>query len=91
MTVKQALAAGRPVVATPAGGVPWLVQNGVTGLVVPFRDPERMAMAFRRLLDDAELRRWMGERGRAEARGRFHASVVARRTLGVYRLLLGRA
>ena len=89
MTVKQALAAGRPVVATPAGGVPWLVQDGVTGFVVPFRDPERMAMAFRRLLDDAELRRWMGERGRAQARERFHASAVARKTLEVYRRLLG--
>lgn len=91
MTVKQALAAGRPVVATPAGGVPWLVQNGVTGFVVPFRDPERMAMAFRRLLDHTGLRHWMGERGRAEAQGRFHASVVARRTLDVYRTILGSA
>ncbi|MGQ9593773.1 MAG: glycosyltransferase family 4 protein [Anaerolineae bacterium] len=90
MTVKQALAAGRPVVATPAGGVPWLVRDGVTGILVPFRDPERMAMAFRRLLGDAALRRWMGERGRAEARGRFHASVVAQKTLGVYRELLSR-
>jgi len=61
----------------------------VTGFVVPFRDPEQMAMAFRRLLDDAELRRWMGERGRAQARERFHASAVARKTLEVYRRLLG--
>ncbi len=91
MTVKQALAAGRPVVATPAGGVPWLVQNGVTGFVVPFGDPERLAMAVLRLLDDADLRRWMGERGRAQALERFHASVVARQTLDVYRALLGRA
>lgn len=85
MTVEQALAAGRPVVATPAGGVPWLVQNGVTGLVVPFGDAARMALALRRLLDDAPLRRWMGERGRAQALERFHASVVARKTLEVYR------
>ncbi|MGC8838857.1 MAG: glycosyltransferase family 4 protein [Anaerolineae bacterium] len=85
MVVKQAMAAGRPVVATPAGGVPWLVQDGVTGFVVPFGDAERMALALRRLLDDAALRRWMGERGRAQALERFHASVVARKTLEVYR------
>ncbi|NLE75861.1 MAG: glycosyltransferase family 4 protein [Chloroflexi bacterium] len=88
MVVEQAMAAGRAVVATPAGGVPWLVADGVTGLVTPFGDAERMAMALNRLLADAPLRHKLGARGREEAARRFHASAVARRTLEVYRQIM---
>ena len=89
MAVEQAMAAGRAVVTTPAGGAPWLVEHGVTGLVTPFGDAERMAMALGRLLDDAPLRQWMGEQGRQQAWGRFHSSAVARQTLEVYRRVAG--
>jgi glycosyltransferase involved in cell wall biosynthesis len=44
----EALAAGRPVVATTAGGLPEVVNDGVTGLVVPARDPRRLAAAWSR-------------------------------------------
>ena len=90
MAVEQAMAASRVVVSTPAGGAPWLVQHGVTGLLVPFGDAGRMAMALRRLLDDASLRQWMGERGHEQAQARFHSTVVARRTVGLYRQLMKR-
>ena len=90
LVLGQALAAGRAVVSTPAGGVPWLLQHGVTGLIVPFGDTKQMALALRRLLDDPSLRKWMGERCREQARARFHSSVVAGQTLDLYRQLIER-
>ncbi len=53
-----------PVVASNVGGLPETVRHGVTGLLVPPRDPERIAEAVIRLLKDATLRARMGEAGR---------------------------
>ncbi len=55
--VLEAFAAGRPVIATPVGAVPDLVQDGVNGLIVPRRDPVRLAAAMRELCNDARWRR----------------------------------
>lgn len=54
----------KPVVATEGGGTSELVVDGVTGFLVPRRDPERLAELLIKLLDDQELRRRMGEQGR---------------------------
>ena len=65
------MAQRRPVVATPVGGTPELVVDGETGLLVPPRDPEALAAALERVLDDAELRRRMGEAGTSRVAERF--------------------
>jgi len=52
--------AGKPVVATAVGGIPEIVKDGETGILVPPRDPERMAGAVTGLLKDKERRRAMG-------------------------------
>ncbi len=54
--VVEALAVGTPVIATAVGGVPEVVRDGENGLLVPPRDPEALAAAIRRFLDDAALR-----------------------------------
>jgi glycogen(starch) synthase len=54
--VLEAFAAGRPVIATPAGAVADLVRDGVNGLIVPMRDPVRLAAAMRELCNDARWR-----------------------------------
>lgn len=54
-SVLEAQASGLPLVSTDVGGVPDIVEHGVTGLLVPVGKPELMADALRRLLDDAEL------------------------------------
>lgn len=59
----EALAAGTPVIASRAGGVPEIVEDGVNGLLVPPRRPDALAAAVRRLLDDRGLAE--GLRGRA--------------------------
>ena len=65
MVLLEALGHGRAVVATPVGGIPSLVEDGVTGLLVQPGDPGALREAIDRLLADPELRRRLGEAGRA--------------------------
>jgi glycosyltransferase involved in cell wall biosynthesis len=85
----EAMAHARPVVATPVGGTPELVVDGETGLLVPPRDPEALAAALRRLLEDPDLARRLGEAGRTRVAERFTAAAQARRILELYDELTG--
>ena len=80
----DAMACGKPVVATEAGGIPEVVEDGLTGLLVPVRDPEAMAAAIVRLLHDAGLRRQMGEAAILSVRERFSVERMVLDTLRVY-------
>ena len=80
----DAMAAGKPIIASRTGGIPEVVANGETGLLVPPRDHEALAEAVVRMLNDAELRRGMGEAGRARARALFSAERMVQNTLNVY-------
>jgi glycosyltransferase involved in cell wall biosynthesis len=80
----EAMARRRPVVATPVGGTPEVVADGQTGLLVPPRDPHALAQAIGRLLDDAELRRRLGDAGYERVRERFSAGAMERRVLEIY-------
>jgi glycosyltransferase involved in cell wall biosynthesis len=80
----EAMAHGRPVVATPVGGLRDLVVDGETGLVVPARDPAALRAALERLLGDRELRRRLGEAGRRRAGERFSWPAVTDATLAAY-------
>jgi len=62
--VLEAMSMGLPVVVSRAGGAPELVEDGVTGLVVPARDPVALAEAMLRILRDSELRNEMGLKAR---------------------------
>ena len=77
---------GKPVVATTVGGLPELVDDGRTGLLVPPRDERALAEAVVRLLRNADLRRRMGAEGRRKIEHDVSVEAVARQTLGVYRL-----
>jgi rhamnosyl/mannosyltransferase len=64
----EAMASGLPVVSTNLPtGVPWVNQDGLTGLVVPPRDPAALGQALTTLMQDASLRRTLGENGRRRA------------------------
>lgn len=69
--VIEGQAAGLPVVCSDAGGLPENVEDGVTGFVVPRRNPEAMAEKIIQLAHDPELRKRMGEAGRVRAQNRF--------------------
>ena len=84
----EAMLAGLPVVATRVGGVPELVDHGVTGFAVPPRDPEALAAALRKLLDDPELCRRMGKAGQKKALQDFSLERMLYETQAVYEELL---
>jgi glycosyltransferase involved in cell wall biosynthesis len=78
--VLEAMAAGLPIAANAVGGVPEILEENVTGLMVPARNPEAMAKAVLRILSDAELRRRLGAAARARAES-SHTPEAYRRTL----------
>jgi glycosyltransferase involved in cell wall biosynthesis len=80
----DAMAAGKPVIATRAGGIPEVVADGQTGVLVDPRDHHAMAEAIVRLLKDETLRRQMGDAGRSRARALFSAERMVQNTLNVY-------
>ncbi len=88
MVVLEAQAAGLPVMASNVGGVPDLVENGVTGLLTDPTSPESMAKAIERLLAEPELVATLVSNGRRQAREKFHPQVIAQRHLEVYREIL---
>ena len=83
-TCAQAMAMGKPVVATRIGGIPETVQDGVSGLIVTPGNSEELAEALIRLTQDTELRLRMGKAGREKAVREFDARVVVLQTLAVY-------
>ena len=79
----EALALGTPAVATPVTGIPELIRDGKTGLLVPERDPAALAAALTRLLDDPGLAAQVSAAGRALVEERFdvHANAARLRAL----------
>jgi glycosyltransferase involved in cell wall biosynthesis len=84
----DAMAASRPIVATTAGGIPEIVDDGVNGLLVPPRDAHALADAIVRALKDADLRRRMGEAGFARVNERFTVDHMVAGTAAVYERIL---
>jgi glycosyltransferase involved in cell wall biosynthesis len=80
----EAMALGKPVVATAVGGVPEVVLDGETGLVVPPGDPEALANAIGAMLTDRDRAAAMGERGRTRAQTEFDVAEMLERTKAVY-------
>lgn len=81
----EAMAHGRPVVASAVGGLLDLVVDGQTGLLVPPRDPAALRAALERLLADDELRRRLGAAGRDRARRLLSWKTVTDATIAAYR------
>lgn len=71
LVILEAMALGRPVVASDVGGIPEMVEDGVTGLLVPPRDPVALGDAIVRLLTDHPLADILGRNGQRLVRERF--------------------
>ncbi len=87
-SVLEAFAVRVPVVATRAGGLPEIVADGGTGLLVPPHDPPALASALLRLAADAPLRARLVESAHRLVRERFGADTMVERTIDLYRHLL---
>lgn len=90
LALHEALAAGRPVVATAVGGIPELLAFGEAGLLVPPEDPAALAAALTRLLSDPALSDRLSARSTEAAAAWPDAAATARRVVDVYEELLGR-
>jgi glycosyltransferase involved in cell wall biosynthesis len=88
LSVLEAMTHGLPVIATPVGGVPEVVLPGRTGVLVPVEDEEALAGAISTLMQDARLRRALGEAGRERARGEFSFARMVARYDALYREIL---
>lgn len=77
LVVLEAMEAGVPVVASRVSGIPEVVEDGVTGWLVPPEDPEALAATLARVLDDPDEARRRGEAGRRRVDERFRPAVAA--------------
>lgn len=84
MVVLEALAAGRPVVASDTGGPSEILEDGKSGLLFRTGDPDALAAALFRVLDDPALARSLVEAGRSRVRDAFDRSRYAREMQEVY-------
>ncbi|MCZ6694905.1 MAG: glycosyltransferase [Acidobacteria bacterium] len=87
LTLLEAMAVGRPVVATRVGGIPEVVLDGQTGTLVPPGDPTALAAACLDLLSDGERAARFGEAGRDRARAEFSIDRLVNDTAALYREL----
>ncbi|MEO6811416.1 MAG: glycosyltransferase [Isosphaeraceae bacterium] len=86
----EAMASGCPVINTaiPHSGVSWVSLHDQTGLTIPVDDPDALAAAANRLLDEPGLRDRLAAGGRARATSEFDHRVLAKRSLAIYRRVL---
>jgi glycosyltransferase involved in cell wall biosynthesis len=81
----EAMAAGLPVVASALSGIPEIVEDGVTGLLVPPRDGHALATALERIAADAGLRGRLAAAGHRRVEERYDLDVVSGRLIGMFR------
>lgn len=72
----EALALGKPVIATAVGGIPEVVREEVNGILVPPKSPEHVAKALERLLSDSKLRRKLGKAAAESVKDRLWSKIV---------------
>jgi glycosyltransferase involved in cell wall biosynthesis len=88
--IAEAMACARPVVATRVGGIPEIVEDGVTGYLVARRQPAEAAGRILRLLADADLRHRMGANGRRAVESRFNLQANVAQLLDLYGIVEGK-
>jgi len=86
----EAMAAGRPVVATAAGGVPDLVHDGETGFLAAPNDPDDLAVKIIAAFQDQDWRRRAGNQAREAVRDRFNREKVTQQVFDLYQLVLAK-
>jgi glycosyltransferase involved in cell wall biosynthesis len=88
MVLLEAMAWGKPVVASDVMAIPEIVLDGVTGLLAPPNDPEKLASALLQLIADAKLRLDLGNAGRRRVETAFTVERMVRQTVEVYEEVL---
>jgi glycosyltransferase involved in cell wall biosynthesis len=76
MGILEAMFFGCPSVATSVGGIPEVIQDGVSGLLVPAGDAEQLSRAVEKLIQDVALRKSLGSTAQAHAQAKFSADAI---------------
>ena len=84
LSLLEASACGRPMVATDVPGCREVVRNGETGLLVPVDAPEKLALAIAQMAASGQLRRRMGQAARSRAETEFSSTIIARKIAALY-------
>ncbi|MFH1387060.1 MAG: glycosyltransferase family 4 protein [bacterium] len=84
VSIMEAMAMGLPVISTPVAGIPELVIDGETGLLVPERDSRALAVAIMRLYDDTQLRELIGKRARQKVVTEFNLEKTGQQLAKLY-------
>jgi glycosyltransferase involved in cell wall biosynthesis len=90
MSLIEAAACGRPIIATDVPGCREIVEHEKNGLLVPVKDPKALADAICRLINNPGLRSQMGQESRKLVEEEFAESVVVTQTLDLYQSMLGK-
>lgn len=90
MALAQAMAAGKPVVATRVGGIPWIIEDGVSGYLVNVGDVRGLSDKIAELLCNESLLSQMGGEARKKAQEHFAPDAVCHETVRLYYQMLGR-
>ena len=88
LTMLESLASSKPIIVTDSGGMPEIIQDGITGYVIPIKDFEVLASRIMQLLSDDRLRERFGYTGRQYVEKSFSKEIVTKNTLQIYRDLL---
>lgn len=88
LAILSGLAAGLPVVATAVGGLPEVVRNGESGVLIPPGQPERLAAAVLDVIGDEALRRNLGAAARRFIEEEYSLDAAARRVTCLYKEML---
>ena len=84
MVIEQAMAAAKPVIASNVGGIPYLVANNETGILVEYGDVSGLEKAISDLMLDSDRRESMGLKGKKIAEKRFNIKAIAQETREIY-------
>jgi len=87
LSILEAMFFGCPSVATNIGGIPEVIQDGVSGLLTPFGDTEQAAHAVEKLIQDVALRTNLGANAKSQAKEKFSAEIIIPRYERLYRSL----
>lgn len=91
MALLEAMATGLPVIATRVGGIPEVIEDRVSGILIEPGDSGGLAVMCGRLMNDAELAERLGQAAKARVKERFSSGTMAAEVANVYRRLIGHA
>ncbi len=91
LVLVEAMATGKPVIGTIVGGIPEIIEDGVTGFLIPPHSPDKLAQAIIKILENPELAHNMGSRGRQKAETQFNLQQSINEIQKIYEQILGKS